>query len=63
MFTKYDNCLSPIFDLKDMLHNSGYHGITTKESTGYGKQKSTMKQIYRGKVYEKRANAIKRVEN
>ncbi len=26
MFTKCDNCLSPIFDLKDMLHNSGHHG-------------------------------------
>ena len=38
MLTKYDNCLSSIFALKDMLHNSGYHRITTKESTGYEEQ-------------------------
>lgn len=48
--------------LKDELQNLGYHGITTRETSGYGEQKVTVKQIYRGRVFEGRADAIKRVE-
>ncbi len=50
------------FKLKDALHNLGYHGITTKESLGYGEQKSVIKEIYRGRVFEERTETIKRVE-
>ncbi len=48
--------------LKDILSGSGYHGITTDECYGYGECKKIVKQIYRGKVYERRADAIKRAE-
>ncbi len=49
-------------ELRDALSGIGYHGITTKESLGYGEQKKTIKQVYRGKVYEERVDTIKRVE-
>lgn len=48
--------------LKDILSGSGYHGITTTDCYGYGESKKTVKQIYRGKVYEQRVDAIKRTE-
>ncbi len=48
--------------LKDLLSDSGYHGITTIECHGYGESKHIVKQIYRGKVYEQRVDAIKRTE-
>ncbi len=50
------------FKLKDALHELGYHGITTKESLGYGEQKSVIKKIYRGQVFEERSETTKRVE-
>lgn len=49
-------------DLKDVLSGLGYHGITTKEISGYGEQKQTIKQVYRGKVYEQVVDSVKRVE-
>ena len=49
-------------DLKDALTNLGYHGITTKHTFGYGESKKIVKQVYRGKVYEQRVDAIKREE-
>ncbi len=48
--------------LKDSLSDSGYHGITTNECFGYEENKKTVKQVYRGKVYEQRIDAIKREE-
>ncbi len=48
--------------LKDALSSLGYHGITAKHASGFGEQKKTVKQIYRGKVYEQRVDAIKREE-
>ena len=48
--------------LKDELQKMGFHGITSKESHGYGEAKVVKKQIYRGRVYEERADAVKRVE-
>ncbi len=47
-------------DLKDVLSGLGYHGITTKEISGYGEQKQTIKQVYRGKVYEQVVDTVKR---
>ena len=49
-------------DLKDELQKMGYHGITTKEIAGYGERKLTVKQVYRGRVFETRADSVKRVE-
>ena len=49
-------------DLKDELTNLGYHGISTKHTFGYGEQIKTIKQVYRGKVYEQRIDAVKREE-
>ena len=49
-------------ELKDILSGSGYHGITSKHTFGYGESKKIVKQIYRGKVYEQRVDAIKREE-
>ena len=49
-------------DLKDALSNLGYHGITTTDCYGYGESKKIVKQIYRGKVYEQRVDAVKRTE-
>ncbi len=48
--------------LKDLLSDSGYHGITTIDCHGYGESKHIVKQIYRGKVYEQRIDAVKRTE-
>ena len=49
-------------DVKDVLTDLGYHGITSKHTLGYGEFKKTVKQIYRGKVYEQRTDAVKREE-
>ncbi len=49
-------------ELKDLLSDSGYHGITTNECYGYGESKKIVKQIYRGRVYNQRVDAIKRAE-
>jgi len=60
-------------EVKDILSGSGYHGITTTECYGYhgitttecygyGESKKIVKQIYRGKVYEQRVDAVKRTE-
>ncbi len=49
-------------DVKDVLTNLGYHGITSKHTLGYGECKKTVKQVYRGKVYEQRTDAVKREE-
>ena len=50
------------FVLKDILSGIGYHGITSKDSAGLGESKKVVKQVYRGKVYEQRVDAIKRKE-
>ncbi|KKM13423.1 hypothetical protein LCGC14_1716370 [marine sediment metagenome] len=50
------------FELKDVLSGIGYHGITSKESAGFGESKKIIKQVYRGKVYEQRVDAVKRKE-
>jgi nitrogen regulatory protein P-II 1 len=63
------------FELKDVLCGIGYHGITSKESAGFGESKKIIRQGYRGdaigpfdksfalaKVYEQRADAVKRKE-
>jgi nitrogen regulatory protein PII 2 len=49
-------------DVKDVLTDLGYHGITSKHTFGYGECKKIVKQVYRGKVYEQRVDAIKREE-
>ncbi len=49
-------------ELKDALSGLGYHGITAKHASGFGEQKKTVKQVYRGKVYEQRVDAVKREE-
>ncbi len=48
--------------LKDVLSGIGYHGITSKDSAGLGESKKVVKQVYRGKVYEQRVDAVKRKE-
>ena len=50
------------FVLKDVLSGIGYHGITSKDSAGFGESKKVVKQVYRGKVYEQRIDTIKRKE-
>ena len=63
------------FELKDVLCGIGYHGITSKESAGFGESKKIIRQGYRGdttgpfdkffalaKVSEQRADAVKRKE-
>ncbi|MFQ5687119.1 MAG: P-II family nitrogen regulator [Candidatus Scalindua sp.] len=50
------------FALKDILSGIGYHGITSKDSAGFGESKKVVKQVYRGKVYEQRVDAVKRKE-
>ncbi len=50
------------FELKDVLSGLGYHGITSKDCAGFGESKKIVKQVYRGKVYEQRVDAIKRKE-
>ena len=51
-----------ILDLKDALTALGYHGITFKTNFGFGEQRKIIRQIWHGKVYEKREDAIKRAE-
>ncbi len=51
-----------ILDLKDALTALGYHGITFKTNFGFGEQRKTIRQIFRGKIYEKRGDAIERAE-
>jgi nitrogen regulatory protein PII len=51
-----------LLDLKDALSALGYHGITFKTNFGFGEQRKTIRQIFRGKIYEKRGDAIKRAE-
>jgi nitrogen regulatory protein P-II 1 len=48
--------------LKDLLSDSGYHGINTTECHGYGESKKIVKQVYRGKTFEQRIDAVKRTE-
>jgi len=48
--------------IKDTLQEQGFHGITTKNSHGYGEQKLTVKKVYRGHVFEERVDAVSRVE-
>ena len=50
------------YELKDVLYGLGYHGITAKQVMGFGEQKKTIKQVYRGRVYEQRVDALKREE-
>ncbi len=50
------------FEVKDVLSGIGYHGITSKDSAGFGESKKVIKQVYRGKVYEQRVDAVKRKE-
>ncbi len=50
------------YELKDILTGIGYHGITAKACSGFGESKKVVKQIYRGKVYEQRVDAVKREE-
>ena len=50
------------FVLKDVLSGIGYHGITSKDSAGLGESKKIVEQVYRGKVYEQRVDAVKRKE-
>ena len=50
------------YELKDVLYGLGYHGITAKPTMGFGEQKKTIKQVYRGRVYEQRVDAVKREE-
>ncbi len=51
-----------LLDLKDALSALGYHGITFKTNFGFGEQRKTIRQIFRGKIYEKRVDATKRAE-
>ena len=50
------------YALKDILTGLGYHGITAKTCSGFGESKKVVKQVYRGKVYEQRVDAVKREE-
>lgn len=50
------------FEVKDVLSGIGYHGITSKDCYGFGESKKVVKQVYRGKVYEQRVDAVKRKE-
>ena len=51
-----------ILELKDALTKLGYHGITFKANLGFGEQRKKIKQVFRGTIYEKRADATKRAE-
>jgi len=50
------------FALKDILTDMGCHGITTKECSGFGESKETIREIYQGRVYEQRIDVTKREE-
>ncbi len=49
-------------ELKDALTKLGYHGITFKTNLGFGEQRKKIKQVFRGKIYEKRVDITKRAE-
>ncbi len=49
-------------DLKDALTALGFHGITFKTNFGFSEQKKKIRQIFCGKVYEKRVDATKRAD-
>ncbi len=49
-------------ELKDLLSDSGYHGINTTDCHGYGESKKIVRQIYRGKSFEQRVDAVQRTE-
>ena len=49
-------------ELKDLLSDSGYHGINTTDCHGYGESKKIVRQVYRGKTFEQRVDAVKRTE-
>ena len=48
--------------LKDLLSDSGYHGINTTDCHGYGESKKIVRQVYRGLSFEQRVDAVKRTE-
>ncbi len=50
------------FALKDALANMGCHGITTKECSGFGESKETIREDYNGTIYERRIDVNKREE-
>ena len=50
------------FALKDVLADMGCHGITTKECSGFGESKKTIREVYHGNVYEQRSDFVKREE-
>ncbi len=50
------------FALKDALADMGYHGITTKECSGYGESRKIIREVYNGRVYEQRTDFVKREE-
>ncbi len=49
-------------ELKDLLSDSGYHGINTTDCHGYGESKKIVRQVYRGQSFEQRVDAVKRTE-
>lgn len=51
-----------VFELKNALTSLGCHGITTKDCSGLGENKKTIKQVFLGEKYENRDDAVKRVE-
>ena len=50
------------FAVKHVLADLGYHGITTKACSGFGESKETIREVYSGRVYEKRSDVINREE-
>ena len=49
--------------LKDLsCPAQGIMGLLNTECHGYGESKNIIKQVYRGKVYEQRVDAVKRTE-
>ncbi len=50
------------FALKDVLVDMGCHGITSKECSGFGESRKTIREVYNGKVYEQRTDVVKREE-
>ncbi len=49
-------------ELKDLLSDSGYHGINTTDCHGYGESKKIVRQVYRGRSFDQRVDAVKRTE-
>jgi nitrogen regulatory protein PII len=50
------------FALKDVLADMGCHGITTKECSGFGENKETIREIYNGRVFEQRIDVSNKRE-